>query len=92
MLLIIITKNQQPVANTWCKNNIDTAGGEFTFTVPLYTGDVHTHYVACFQTITSEQFADMDAHFAYTYDVTDSADVQAVYDIRGLNTGPQEGI
>lgn len=89
--MIIVTKAGQPAANTWVTNNIDREGGANTFTVPLYTGTNHTHYVACFQALTPEQLTDMDAHFPYTYDVADSKDVQDVYKQRGLNTGPQEG-
>lgn len=92
MFLVIVTKAGQPAANTWCRDNIDPQGGMDTFTVPLYTGSSHTHYVACFQSLTQEQLADMNAHFPYTYDVSDGADVQSVYKQRGLNTGPSEGV
>ena len=93
MFLVIVTKAGQPAANTWVSENIDFGeGGMNTFTVPLYTGANHTHYVACFQSLTQEQLTDMDAHFTYTYDVADSADVQEVYKQRGLNTGPSEGV
>lgn len=88
MFLIIVTKLQKDAANKWVSENVDIGeGGMNTFTVPLYTGTNHTHYVACFQSLTQEQLTDMDAHFTYTYDVADSKDVQDVYKQRGLNLG-----
>ena len=91
MFIIIVTKASQPTANQWMKDNVDQQGGEWTFTRKLYTGVNHTHYVACFNGITDEQLRSMDAHFPYTYDVTDADGFQEVLTQRGLNTGPEDG-
>ena len=86
-MIIVITKAQQPSMNQWMKDNVDPAGGEYTFTVPLYTGNTHTHYW-CSINLTPEQRAEVEAKFGYTYDMKPNE----VLELRNLNTGPEGDI
>jgi len=67
--VIVIPKAERDSANTFC-NSIGAEGE--TFTVKLYTGTVHTHYI-CNWLVTEEQGREIDAYFALVFEDADTA-------------------
>lgn len=65
----MIPKAERDTANIFC-NSIGAEGE--TFTVPLYTGTAHTHYI-CNWLVTETQGREIDAYFALVFDDADTA-------------------
>ena len=76
--VIVIPKAERDTANTFC-NSIGAEGE--TFTVPLYTGATHTHYI-CNWLVTEEQSEQIDDYFTMIFD-----DAEFAINTLGLNKG-----
>jgi hypothetical protein len=67
--VIVIPKAELDAANTFC-NSIGAEGE--TFSVPLYTGNTHTHYI-CNWLVSDAQASEIDAYFDYVFDSASEA-------------------
>jgi phosphoheptose isomerase len=79
--IIVIAKAEQATANTFC-NSIGAEGN--TFTVPLFTGETHTHYW-CGWHMSEAQAQAVDAEFTHVY-----ATPQEALSALGLSVGVDE--
>ena len=76
--VIVIPKAERDTANTFC-NSIGAEGE--TFSVPLYTGGTHTHYI-CNWLVSDAEAAEIDSYFALVFDDAETALITT-----GLNKG-----
>jgi uncharacterized protein CbrC (UPF0167 family) len=65
----VIPKAERDSANTFC-NSIGAEGE--TFSVPLYTGTTHTHYI-CNWLVSDAQAAEIDGYFALVFEDAQTA-------------------
>ncbi len=76
--VIVIPKAERDSANTFC-NSIGAEGE--TFTVKLYTGTTHTHYI-CNWLVSDAEAAEIDKYFTLVFD-----DAEFAINTLGLNKG-----
>jgi hypothetical protein len=62
--VIVIPKAERDTANTFC-NSIGAEGE--TFSVPLYKGRTHTHYI-CNWLVSDAQATQIDGYFSMIFD------------------------
>ena len=77
----MIPKAERDSANTFC-NSIGAEGE--TFTVPLYTGGTHTHYI-CNWLVSEAEAKQIDAYFTMVFD-----DAEFAINTLGLNKGDSD--
>lgn len=87
-MIIVVTKEEVEVSNQWIKETVDPQAGEFTFTVPLYTGEELTHYW-CGINLTDDQIEDMQFFFSPL--IFTDLKPNEVLEKLGLNTGATDG-
>ncbi len=76
--VIVIPKAELSTANTFC-NSIGAEGE--TFTVKLYTGTTHTHFI-CNWLVSDAEAAEIDKYFSLVFD-----DAETALNTLGLNKG-----